>query len=82
MSPSYALINHYKILSAEYVKSISGEDLFFLDLMALSVYNEHQKELMEKEKGKKTDEAAHPGLVRRLTPEEIMERQAKRRHDG
>ena len=68
ISPSHCLTEHYKLFDPEFTKSLSGEDLFLLDLMSLSEFNRRENERNEEDRNKDKE---------KLTPDAAMDRVSK-----
>ena len=69
------LANDYGLFKPEYYNKLSPEDLLLIDLRLLVRLSEAEQEALNQEKQNIEDKQKMPGLVRRLSMEELIERQ-------
>lgn len=68
----------YGLFHPDFVASLTGPDLFYLNIMALSEYGKREKERLEEQQKEREQERIDarekPGLVRRVSKEEAIKR--------
>jgi len=63
----------------EFVESLTGRDIFMLNLLALAEHNRRREKADKEAEEEREDKRAKPGLVKRMGREEQIERYKKRK---
>ena len=73
------LAKKYQWLPEQFFEENPPEERGLIELLALSEYNRREKERQEKDKADREDRQNMPGLARRLTINQLAERQARQK---